>query len=105
MARRAGQSGGSPDPLYQRWIDMYPGEEYQAVVDAVLEVADRIGAQASEHELNLMRRHRNTTARHEWMVWEAAYRMADWPVSTGHSGGAPFVAALAGPSAQQVYDL
>ena len=31
---------GSPDPLYARWIAMYGGEEFQAVVDAVLD-ADR----------------------------------------------------------------
>ena len=27
----------SPDPLYARWIAMYGGEEFQAVVDAVLD--------------------------------------------------------------------
>jgi thiaminase (transcriptional activator TenA) len=71
---------GSPDPLYQLWIDMYAGEEFQSVVDAVLEAADRIGAQVSEGELGLMRRHCHTTARYEWMFWDAAYRMEDWPV-------------------------
>ena len=29
---------GSPDPLYARWIAMYGGAEFQAVVDAVLEL-------------------------------------------------------------------
>jgi thiaminase/transcriptional activator TenA len=71
---------GSPDPLYQRWIDMYAGQEYQAVVDAVLEVIDRIGAQTAQPDLELMRRHFHTTARYEWMFWDAAYRMEDWPV-------------------------
>ena len=33
---------GSPDPLYARWIAMYGGEEFQSVVDAVLD-ADRPG--------------------------------------------------------------
>jgi thiaminase/transcriptional activator TenA len=74
------QRGGSADPLYRRWIDMYADDEYQAVVDAVLEVADRIGAQASERELGLMRRHFHTTARYEWMFWDAAYRLEEWPV-------------------------
>ncbi len=74
------QQSGSPDPLYQRWIDMYAGQEYQAVVDAVLEVADRIGGQASQREIGLMRRHFHTTARYEWMFWDAAYHMQEWPV-------------------------
>ncbi len=37
----------SPDPLYARWIAMYGGEEFQAVVDSVLALTDRIGAAAS----------------------------------------------------------
>lgn len=74
------QDSGSPDPLYQGWIDMYAGDEYRAVVDAVLTVTDRIGAQASQTEIDLMRNHFHTTARYEWMFWDAAYRLEDWPV-------------------------
>ncbi|HEU0190766.1 MAG TPA: thiaminase II [Mycobacterium sp.] len=74
------QRAGSPDPLYQRWIDTYAGEEFRAVVDEVLEVVDDVGAQASPAELGLMRRHFHTTARYEWMFWDAAHRMADWPI-------------------------
>jgi thiaminase/transcriptional activator TenA len=59
---------------------MYAGEEYQAVVDAVLAVTDRIGGQASRREVELMRRHFHATARYEWMFWDAAYRSEDWPV-------------------------
>jgi thiaminase/transcriptional activator TenA len=74
------QHRGSSDPLYQRWIDMYSGQEYQAVVDAVLEVIDRVGAQASQRDAELMRLHFYSTARYEWMFWDAAYRMQDWPL-------------------------
>jgi thiaminase/transcriptional activator TenA len=74
------QQRGSGDALYQRWIDMYAGEEFQAVVNAVLEVTDRIGAEVAEPELDLMLRHFHATARYEWMFWDAAYRMEDWPV-------------------------
>lgn len=74
------QRRGSPDPLYQRWIDTYAGEQYQLVVAAVLEVTDRVGALASAAEKESMRRHFHATARYEWMFWDAAYRMADWPV-------------------------
>ncbi len=74
------QRHGSGDPLYQRWIQMYAGQEYQAVVEAVLQVTDRIGGKVSEPELGSMRRHFHTTARYEWMFWDAAYRMQAWPV-------------------------
>ncbi|OBK85566.1 thiaminase II [Mycolicibacter sinensis] len=74
------QRHGSPEPLFQRWIDTYAGQEFQEVVDAVLAVTDRVGADASPAERELMRRHFHTTARYEWMFFDAAYRMEDWPV-------------------------
>lgn len=74
------QRHGSPDPLYQRWIDAYAGPQFQAVVDAVLDVTDRVGAGASHSDRDLMRRHFHTSARYEWMFWDAAYRLEDWPV-------------------------
>ncbi|RZT88446.1 thiaminase/transcriptional activator TenA [Pseudonocardia sediminis] len=73
-------AAGSPDPLYQRWIAMYGGEEFGAVVDAVLDATDRIGALASERELGLMREHFTTTSRYEWMFWDGAFRRETWPV-------------------------
>lgn len=73
-------AGGSPDPLYARWIAMYGGDEYQAVVDAVLDETDRVGALVSETELTRMRTHFTTTSRYEWMFWDGAYRQERWPV-------------------------
>ncbi|OBJ71394.1 thiaminase II [Mycobacterium sp. 1274756.6] len=74
------QAGGSTDALYRRWIDAYAEAEFQAVVEAALTVTDRIGARAAEDELAAMRRHFHTTARYEWMFWDGAYRMEQWPV-------------------------
>ena len=59
---------------------MYAGAEFQTVVDAVLVVVDRIGAAASPPELAVMRRRFHTAARYEWMFWDAAYRMENWPL-------------------------
>jgi thiaminase (transcriptional activator TenA) len=70
----------STDPLYARWIAMYGGEEYQAVVDAVLALTDRIGEGLSEGELALVRRHFRTTSVYEWMFWDAGYRCETWPL-------------------------
>jgi thiaminase (transcriptional activator TenA) len=73
-------AAGSPDPLYQRWIAMYGGEEFQAVVDAVLAETDRVGATLSPAELDRMREHFTTTSRYEWMFWDAGWRREEWPV-------------------------
>ena len=71
---------GSPDPLYARWIATYGGEEFQAVVEAVLELTDRLGASASPAEWALMREHVAVTSRYEWMFWDAGWRREAWPV-------------------------
>jgi thiaminase (transcriptional activator TenA) len=70
----------SPDPLYARWIAMYGGAEFQGVVDAVLALTDRVGADASPVEQGLMRAHFTTTSRYEWMFWDAGYRRETWPI-------------------------
>jgi thiaminase/transcriptional activator TenA len=73
-------AAGSPDPLYARWIAMYGGEAFQAVVDAVLTETDRVGATLSPTELDRMREHFTTTSRYEWMFWDAGWRREIWPV-------------------------
>jgi thiaminase/transcriptional activator TenA len=73
-------AGSSPDPLYARWIAMYGGEEFRAVVDAVLTLTDRVGPTLSEVERGRVREHFVTTCRYEWMFWDAAWRQETWPV-------------------------
>lgn len=74
------QSCGSVDRLFARWIEMYAGEEYRQIVEAVLDVVDRVGAAASQSEVERMRAHFHTSARYEWMFFDGAYQMEDWPV-------------------------
>jgi thiaminase (transcriptional activator TenA) len=71
---------GSPDPRYQAWIDTYAGEEFKAVVAAVLDVADRFGPSLGTDEEARAGRHFAVTARYEWMFWDAAWRRESWPV-------------------------
>jgi thiaminase/transcriptional activator TenA len=70
----------SPDPLYARWIATYGGDEFQVVVEAVLELTDRLGAIVSASEWELMREHVVVTSRYEWMFWDAGWRRETWPV-------------------------
>ena len=73
---RAGFNG----PRYQRWIDSYGGEEFAATVTQVLDLADRIGTALTAEEETVARAHFATTARYEWMFFDAAYRREEWPV-------------------------
>ncbi|HWB71466.1 MAG TPA: thiaminase II [Egibacteraceae bacterium] len=71
---------GSPDPLYRRWIDTYGGEEFAAVVRAVLELTDRVGTQLTADQRRAVRERFVTTSRYEWMFWDMGYRRETWPV-------------------------
>jgi thiaminase (transcriptional activator TenA) len=72
--------GGSPDPLYQRWIDTYGGEEFAALVQAVRDLTDRVGADLGHAELARVHQRFVITSRYEWMFWDAAWRQEGWPV-------------------------
>ncbi|MFI6325928.1 TenA family protein [Nonomuraea sp. NPDC050556] len=63
----------SPDPLYAWWIETYGGEEYQETVAGVLDLLDEVPMEPVVLERAL------TTARYEWMFWDAAWRQERWP--------------------------
>jgi thiaminase/transcriptional activator TenA len=71
---------GSPNPLYQRWIDMYGGEEYERLVQAVIDIADELGSHLGTRERQLVGEHFVTGARYEWMFWDMGLRREAWPV-------------------------
>jgi len=71
---------GSSDPLYARWIETYGGEEFGALVDAVLALTEGVGAAAGAGERAAMGRRFQATARYEWMFWEMGWRREGWPV-------------------------
>ena len=72
-------AAGSPDAQYARWIETYGGEEFAAVVRAVLDTAERIGTALGDDDRARARALYAHGARYEWMFWDAAYRRQDWP--------------------------
>lgn len=75
LARR-----GSPNPLYQRWIDSYGSEAYEATVRAVLGIMDEAAREEGPSSRGNMIRHFVTTSRYEWMFWDMGFRQEAWPV-------------------------
>jgi thiaminase/transcriptional activator TenA len=71
---------GSPNPLYARWIATYGGEEYGAVVQAVLDLTDRLGPSLSDADRVAAAARFRTTARYEWMFWQMGLTREAWPV-------------------------
>jgi thiaminase/transcriptional activator TenA len=79
---------GSPEPLYQRWIETYGGEDFAAVVSAVLELTDSLGPDLSDSERMRVSDRFITTSRYEWMFWDMGWRQEQWPIAVRSGGGA-----------------
>jgi len=73
-------SKGSPNPLYQKWIDTYGGEEFAEVVKEVLNLTNKISRRLPHNEKQAMKDHFVTTSRYEWMFWDMGLRREKWPV-------------------------
>ena len=76
------QRWGEPQhaPLYCQWIRMYASAEFKALADWVRNLANRLGQDASQPQLDAMERAYITSLRYEYLFWEMSYRMEQWPV-------------------------
>jgi thiaminase (transcriptional activator TenA) len=70
-------SAAAPNP-YQKWIDMYPGEEFLDVVKNSIDLSDRVAKDVNNMQLQQMKEAFITSTRLEWMLWDSAYRMGNW---------------------------
>jgi thiaminase/transcriptional activator TenA len=77
--------GGSPDELYENWIQAYAGEEFDSLVEEVLDLADRVGERLSTQEKELCGRAFETAAQYEWMFWNMGWTLQEWPVARADS--------------------
>ena len=71
---------GSTDPLYQRWIDAYGGDDFGRLVEEVLDLTDEVGLDIGRRERDRVVSNFVTTSRYEWMFWDAGWRQESWPV-------------------------
>lgn len=65
---------------YQAWIDTYAGEEFHEAVNAVIATTDRVAAKASPETLKAMHHAFIRATQLEWMFWDSAWNLGDWPV-------------------------
>jgi thiaminase (transcriptional activator TenA) len=69
----------SPNP-YEAWIDTYSGEEFHEAVRSVIATTDRAAAKASPDTVQAMHLAFTRATQLEWMFWDSAWRLGDWPV-------------------------
>jgi thiaminase/transcriptional activator TenA len=65
---------------YEAWISTYSGEEFHAAVRAVIATVDRVAEVASTETRRNMHLAYTRAAKLEWMFWDSAYRLEQWPV-------------------------
>jgi len=65
---------------YQLWIDTYSDDEYDKVVERMISITDKVAEASSSAVQSRMREVFFDSTRLEWMFWDAAYRLEEWPV-------------------------
>ncbi len=73
---------GAPrqQPLYRRWIEMYSSAEFAGLAEWLRSFVDRTAEEGGEALRRRMEELFLRSSRYEYMFWDAAYRMEDWPV-------------------------
>jgi thiaminase/transcriptional activator TenA len=71
---------GSPDVMYQKWIDTYASDIFAESVEAVMDITNEAAMSLPESDRAQMLHHFITTSRYEWMFWDMGYRKEQWPV-------------------------
>ena len=76
------QDRGTPadQPLYTRWIEMYSSQEFAELAVWLRSFVDQSAVVAGEPGRHRMEKAFLTSSRYEYMFWDAAYRIEDWPV-------------------------
>jgi thiaminase (transcriptional activator TenA) len=71
---------GSPEELYDDWMQAYAGEEFDSLVGEVLDLTDRVGETLPAVQIERAARAFETAARYEWMFWNMGWTLEGWPV-------------------------
>jgi thiaminase/transcriptional activator TenA len=71
---------GSPKELFRRWIQTYSSEEFDSIVQQVLEVMDKISLELTENEKGMVLEHFVTTSKMEYLFWDMGFSQQRWPV-------------------------
>ncbi len=63
---------------YQKWIDTYSGDEFQAIVQNAIDLTDRVAEGANTEQTKRMQEVFVVSTRLEWTFWDSAYRLEKW---------------------------
>jgi thiaminase/transcriptional activator TenA len=65
---------------YQEWINTYSGEDFGLLVAKAIDICDDVANSCSAVQQQQMTDAFLMASRLEWMFWDSAYKMEQWPV-------------------------
>jgi thiaminase (transcriptional activator TenA) len=68
------------DNPYRAWIDTYAGDEFEGAVNSMIATTDAIAVEQAEKTRVAMHAAFTRATQLEWIFWESAYRLEEWPV-------------------------
>jgi thiaminase/transcriptional activator TenA len=80
VGRRLYSSRPSKPKIYRKWIEIYASETFWQPVREQIQLMNKLGTAAHAREKQLMTAHFVLSSRYEFMFWEQAYRLENWPV-------------------------
>lgn len=74
------EQGGSPEPLYQEWIEMYASDEFLALGKWLRSLLNELTAESSSAEKERLKQHFLFSSRYEYLFWEMAWTQEAWQI-------------------------
>jgi thiaminase/transcriptional activator TenA len=78
--RRLAERGIPDEERYAEWIETYAGEEFTELAEWCKALMDDVAAGATARERERYRDLFRTSARYEYLFWDAAWEREEWPV-------------------------
>lgn len=70
----------SQNNQYAEWIRLYSAEEFTSLVGWLREFLDYLSGGVGEREMERLEEHFRTATRYEFLFWDMAYNLQDWPL-------------------------
>ncbi len=65
---------------YREWINTYSGKEFGLLVEKAIAICDDVAATCSAAQQQRMWEAFTMASKLEWMFWDSAYKLEEWPV-------------------------
>ncbi len=72
--------GGSPEPLYQEWIEMYASPEFLSLGESLRGLLNNLTAEHSASQKERIKNYFLLSSRYEYLFWEMAYTEEVWKI-------------------------